>query len=135
RQMADDLVYTARIKGTDFDALAKAGSDAKPGERAGDLGWAAENEIVPEIRTQIAGMAQGEISDPIRVQSGWHIVRLDDTKPAGPRPLAEVHDALAAALRQRKAEANEQAYLGALLAKTPIAVNQAGIKKIFKNQQ
>ena len=62
--------------------LAKTASDAGPGERAGDLGWAAESDIVPEIRTQVAGMTQGEISDPIRVQSGWHIIRLDDTRPA-----------------------------------------------------
>jgi peptidylprolyl isomerase len=140
RQQADDLVRKARAQGaksgeTDFDALAKAASDAKSGERAGDLGWADETGIVPEIRAQIAGMAQGEISDPIRVRSGWHIIRLDDTRPAGPRPFAEVHDALAAALRQRKAEAGEQAYLGGLLAKTPITVNEAGIKKIFEDQQ
>ena len=135
RQKADALAAKARAKGTDFDALAMAGSDAGPAERAGDLGWAAESDIVPEIRTQVAGMAQCEISDPIRVQSGWHIVRLDDTRPAGPRPLAEVHDALAAALRQRKAQADEQAYLSALLAKTPIAISEAGIKKIFENIQ
>jgi parvulin-like peptidyl-prolyl isomerase len=140
KQKADGLVGRARASGAksggaDFAALAKTDSGAQPGERAGDLGWAAESDIVPEIRTQIVGMAQGEISDPIRVQSGWHIVRLDDTRPAGPRPLAEVHDALATALRQRKAQADEQAYLAALLAKTPIAVNEAGIKKIFENPQ
>lgn len=135
RQKADELVRAARVKGADFDGLARTGSDAAPGEQAGDLGWAAESAIVPEIRTQVAGMAQGEISDPIRVHSGWHIVRLVDTRPAGPRPLAEVRDTLAAALRQRRSEANEQAYLGGLLAKTPIAVNEAGIKKIFEKSQ
>ena len=135
RQKADDLVRKARAKSADFDALAKTASDAGPGERAGDLGWTAENEIVPEIRGQIAGMAQGEISDPIRVRSGWHIVRLDDTRPAGPRPLAEVRDALAAALRQRKSQAAEQAYLNGLLAKTPVAISETGIKKIFENAQ
>ena len=135
RQQAEDLTAKARAKGADFDALAKAASGGKPGEQGGDLGWAAETDIVPEIRAQIAGMAQGEISDPIRVRSGWHIVRLDETRPAGPRALAEVHDALATALRQRKAEADQQAYLSGLLAKTPIAVNATGIKKIFENLQ
>ena len=74
-------------------------------------------------------------SDPIRAGSGWHIIRMDDTRPAAPRPLAEVHDQLAAALRQRKAQANEQTYLNGLLAKNPIAVNEIGIKKIFENDQ
>jgi peptidylprolyl isomerase len=135
KQKADDLAHKARARGTDFDALAKASSDAKPGEQAGDLGWADEPQIVPEIREQVAGMAQGEVSDPIRAGSGWHIIRMDDTKPAAPRPLAEVHDALATALRQRKAQANEQAYLNGLLAKSPIAVNEIALKRIFENKQ
>jgi hypothetical protein len=49
--------------------------------------------------------------------------------------LAEVHDSLAAALRQRKAQANEQAYLAGLLEKSSITVNEIGIKKIFDSEQ
>ena len=135
KQKADDLARKARAKGADFDAVAKAGSDARPGEQAGDLGWADEARMVPEIRGQVAGMAQGEISDPIRAGSGWHIIRMDDTKPAAPRPLADVHDALATALRQRKAQANEQAYLNGLLTKSPIAVNEISLRKMFENNQ
>jgi len=136
RQKADDLARKAREKGANFDALATANSDLKTGaEQGGDLGWASEAEIVPEIRSQIVGMVQGEISDPIRTVSGWHIIRMDDTRPAAPRPLAEVHDSLAAALRQRKTQANEQAYLNGLLAKSPVAVNEIGLKAIFESAQ
>jgi parvulin-like peptidyl-prolyl isomerase len=133
---ADDLARQAKSKGANFDALAAANSDVKTGiEQGGALGWASEAEIVPEIRSQIVGMTQGEISDPIRTASGWHIVRMDDTRPAAPRPLAEVHDSLAAALRQRKAQANEQAYLNGLLAKSPVAVNEIGLKEVFESAQ
>jgi len=38
-------------------------------------------------------------------------------------------------LRQRKTQANEQAYLSGLLAKTPAAINEMAIKKIFENLQ
>ncbi len=135
KRKADDLARQLKARSADFDAVAKAGLDAKPGEKNGDLGWAAESQIVPEIRGQIAGMAQGDISDPIRTQSGWHIIRMDDTKAAAPRPLAEIHDSLAAALRQRKAQANEQAYLAGLLTKSPITVNEVGLKNILGNIQ
>jgi peptidylprolyl isomerase len=135
-QKAEDLARKVKVEATDFDRLAKANSSVKPGaEQGGDLGWASEAEIVPEIRAQIVGMAQGEISDPIRTASGWHIIRMDDTKPAAPRPLAEIHDQLAAALRQRRAQANEQAYLNGLLAKSPVAVNEISLNKMFENQQ
>jgi parvulin-like peptidyl-prolyl isomerase len=136
RQKADDLAAKAKTKGADFAALVKANADMKNGaEQDGDLGWASEAELVPEIRAQVAGMTQGEVSDPIRTTSGWHIIRMDDTKPAAPRPLAEVHDQLAAALRQRKAQANEQAYLAGLMTKSPAAINEIEIKKIFENTQ
>ena len=133
---ADEIAGKARVKGADFTALAKSASDMKPAKKqGGDLGWASEAELVPEIRTQVAGMTQGEISDPIRTASGWHIIRMDDTRPAAPRPLAEVHDQLAAALRQRKAQANEQAYLAGLLTKSPAAINEMALKKIFDNEK
>ena len=133
---ADDLARQAKSKGANFDALAASNSDMKTGaEQGGALGWASEAEIVPEIRSQIVGMSQGEISDPIRTASGWHIIRMDDTRPAAPRPLAEVRDSLAAALRQRKTQANEQAYLNDLLAKSPISVNEISIRKIFENNK
>jgi parvulin-like peptidyl-prolyl isomerase len=136
RQKADDMARKAKATGADFDALVKASADIKAGaEQGGDLGWASETEIVPEIRSQIAGLAQGEVSDPIRTASGWHIIRLDDTRPAAPRPLAEVRDQLVAALRQRKLQANEQAYLNGLLTKSPVAVNEIDLKKIFENVQ
>lgn len=136
RQKAEDIARKAKAAGANFDALVKANADIKAGgEQGGDLGWASETEIVPEIRSQIAGLTQGEVSDPIRTASGWHIIRLDDTKPAAPRPLAEVRDQLGAALRQRKLQANEQAYLNGLLAKSPIAVNEISLKKMFENAQ
>ena len=69
-QKADDLARKAKAKGANFEALAAANSDIKTGtEQGGDLGWASEAEIVPEIRSQIVAMAQSEISDPIRTAS------------------------------------------------------------------
>jgi peptidylprolyl isomerase len=129
---ADDLARRSRAKGVDFAALARAGSDQASGETGGDLGWAADAQIVPEIRTQIAGMAVGEISDPIRTQAGFHIIRLVDTKPAGVRPLPEIRDQLIAALRQNKLQAGEQAYVSALLEKNPAMINELALRKIFE---
>jgi peptidylprolyl isomerase len=99
------------------------------------MGWAPENQIVPEIRAKIASMTNGEISDPIRTSDGWHIIRMVDTKPAAPRPLAEVKDQLAALLRQRKAQETEQAYLAGLMEKTPVTVNEFALRKIFETVQ
>jgi len=87
---------------------------------------------VPEIRSQVTGMSKGDVSDPIRTADGWHIVRLVDTKAAAPRPLAEVRDVISGAVRQRKQQENAQAYIGSLLDKNPVSVNEMGLQKIFQ---
>ncbi len=131
-----DLAAKAKAKSANFEDLARANSDHKESAaRGGDMGWTAEAQIIPEIRSQIAGMNKGEVSDPIRSTAGWHIVRMMDTKPAAPRPLADVKATIVASLRQRKAQENEQAYLASLLEKTPISVNEIGLQKVFQTAQ
>ena len=133
---ADDLARKAKARYADFAALARANSDEKESAaKGGDLGWAPENQIMPEIVRQVSGMSNGDVSDPIRAADGWHIIRLVDTKPAAPRPLAEVHDAIVAALRQQKAEQNQQAYLAQLLQKIPVSVNEISLRKTFETAQ
>jgi peptidylprolyl isomerase len=135
RAKAEDLARKARASGADFNQIANTGSDRAPGEPAGDVGWASEAQIVPEIRSQISGMAVGEVNDPIKTGNGFHVIRLADTKPAGVRPLAEVRDQLVTALRQSKLEENEKAYVSALLAKTPAMINEMALKKLFESAQ
>jgi peptidylprolyl isomerase len=129
---AEELARKGRTKGANFAEIAKAASDTATGEPAGDVGWAAEAQIVPEIRSQVTGMNPGEISDPIRTGTGWHIIRMVETRPAGPRPLPEVKDQLITALRQAKLQETEQAYISALLEKTPAMINELGLKKVFE---
>src|SRR5262249_4663978 len=127
------LAKRARAKNAIFEDLARTSSEHQPSAtRGGDLGWADQTQLVPEIRNEVAGMNKGEISDPILGSSGWHIVRLVDTKPAGPRPLAEVKDTLVATLRQRKIQELQQAYIAKLLEKSPVAVNEARLRALFE---
>ncbi len=132
QKKADDLAHKAKAKGANFEELARANSDGKEiAQQGGDMGWMPESQIVPEIRSQVSGMTAGEVTDPIRVGGGWHIIRMVETKPPAPRPLAEIKEQLANYLRQQKLQENEQAYIQAL----PLAVNEIGLKKIFEAAQ
>ncbi len=131
---AANMASIAKAKNANFGDLARAHSDHKPSaEKRGDLGWASQNDIMPEILSQIAGMTRGEVSDPIRTKAGWHIVKLIDTKPAAPRPLAEVRDTLVASLRQRKLQENQQAYVARIVDKNPVTVNEGLLRKLFES--
>jgi peptidyl-prolyl cis-trans isomerase SurA len=65
------------LKGESFETLASVNS-ADPGSAAngGDLGWVGPGTFVPAFEQQIAGLADGEISEPFKTQYGWHIVQM-----------------------------------------------------------
>jgi len=65
------------LAGEDFEALASISSeDPGSGSQGGDLGWTSPGTFVPEFEQVLAGLQEGEISEPFRSQFGWHIVQL-----------------------------------------------------------
>jgi peptidylprolyl isomerase len=114
-----------------FAKLAESQSQhASSAARGGDLGWIAEDRMLPEVRDSVRGLKVGEIGGPVRSATGWHIVKLLELKPAGPATLAEAREAIVATLRLAEAQANEARYLDQLLAKQPITISEAGIKAL-----
>src|SRR5262245_53361766 len=65
------------LAGEDFGALASVTSeDPASASRGGDLGWNAPGVFDPEFENVLAGLKEGEISEPFRTQFGWHIVQV-----------------------------------------------------------
>jgi peptidyl-prolyl cis-trans isomerase C len=79
-------------KGADFDALAKSKSiDTGSAEKGGDLGWFAPNQVVPEFAQAASKLEKGKYTQaPVKSQFGWHIIRLDDTRPIPPPKFEDV---------------------------------------------
>ncbi len=102
-------------KGEDFTTLAKELSE-EPGakESGGDLGFFPKDRMVPEFAEVAFAQKVGDISDPVRTQFGWHIIRVTDKKAAGTLPYDEVKAQLIAYLKSKKQEAAAQALLKSL---------------------
>jgi len=117
--------------GADFAKVAKESSAHKESaEKGGELGWVSEEQMVPEIRRAVSGMAKGEVSQPIKSQAGWHLIKLLDKKPAATRPLSDIRPNLVIAMRNRKAQDMERTYLEALAIKLPPTINQIELGKL-----
>jgi parvulin-like peptidyl-prolyl isomerase len=122
---AQEIADTLKDEPGEFASLAKRNSDdAASAARGGELGWLAEAEITPEIRTAVAGLSKGQISAPVEGRSGFHILMVEDIRAAGPASLEEVKDQLAAALRNQRAALNREAHVASLLQKNPVSVNE-----------
>jgi len=76
--------------GADFAALAKERSTGPSGVSGGDLGWFIGARMVPEFGEAVATMELGAISEPIKTQFGWHVIKLFETRDEQPPALEDV---------------------------------------------
>jgi len=117
--------------GGDFAALAKAYSEhADSAAKGGDLGLLPESRLLPEVRAALPAMKVGDVAGPIKTAQGIHFIRLTEKKPATIPPLAEVREALVAALRQEKVGELQQRYLAELTQKSPPTLNEIELGKL-----
>jgi parvulin-like peptidyl-prolyl isomerase len=121
------------VKSGDFAAVARDKSDEREtATRGGEVGWLAEAQIQPEIRSKVSALAKGAVTEPIRLTDGWYVVKVLDVKDPHTATLDEVKDQLARALRADRARATREAYLSKLQQQTPIALDELGLTKLLK---
>ena len=92
-------------KGEDFAKLARElSSDTGSKAQGGDLGWLTRGTIGGPFDDALFSMQAGAISDPVKTDAGYHVIRLDEVRPGTVRPFEAVRDELAADLKTRRAE-------------------------------
>src|SRR6266850_161514 len=91
RKQAEDVLKQAKAPGADFAALAKKYSEDE-GSKAtgGDLDYFPKGRMVPEFEQAAFAMQPGQISDLVKSQFGFHIIKVVDKKAAATRTLDEV---------------------------------------------
>jgi peptidyl-prolyl cis-trans isomerase C len=79
----------AQLKGgADFAALAKEKSKDPGAAEGGDLGYFTREQMVPEFAEVAFKLGKGQLSDPVKTQFGWHIIKVED-KRIRPTPTFE----------------------------------------------
>lgn len=98
---AREIFAQASAPGADFAALARRLSD-DPGSRdgGGDLGWFGRGRMVPEFEEAVFALQPGQVSQPVRSQFGYHVIRVEDRRPGTTRPLEEVRENIRMRLSQ-----------------------------------
>ena len=90
--------------GVDFATLAKEYSEDASKSTGGDLGFFSKGQMVPAFEEAVFALQPGEVSEVVRTQYGYHLIKLEAIKPARTQNLEEVRDKITATLRRKEAE-------------------------------
>ena len=117
---AQDIIVKLKKDPGAFEKLAMEKSkDTGSKARGGDLGWVDLSRMVPEFGAALSKLEKGKFSkEPVKTQFGYHIIRLDDSKPIEAPPIEEVKPQLTQQLQQQSVKK----HLDALKASAKIEV-------------
>ncbi len=91
-------------KGEKFEALAKQFSLDGSKDYGGDLGYFSAPEMVPAFSKAAFALKKDEVSQPIKTDFGWHIIRLEDRKQGAAQPFDQVKSAIRNVLVRQKVQ-------------------------------
>jgi peptidyl-prolyl cis-trans isomerase D len=104
RAKAEELARQLRQTPNDFAKLAKQHSqDPGSAQNGGDLGFFARGAMVKPFEDAVFALSENQISDIVRSDFGFHLIKLTDIKRAKTKTLPEVRDEIAAMLKKEGA--------------------------------
>jgi peptidyl-prolyl cis-trans isomerase C len=118
-KLAKDIHAKLKAKKVKFEDMAKKYSKDGSAANGGDLGWMAPSNLVPDFANAMTALKKGEISPaPVKTQFGWHVIKLEESRPiAFPE-----FDKVAARLANQLAQIDIRKYVGDLRAGAKVEV-------------
>jgi peptidyl-prolyl cis-trans isomerase D len=89
--------------GQDFAELAKTYSEGPTKDRGGYLGKFQQSQMVKPFADKAFSMAAGEISEPVKTQFGWHVIKVESVEEASTKTIEQSKAQIIDALTTRKA--------------------------------
>ncbi len=89
-------------QGKVFEEMAKEHSIGPTGKNGGKLNWFDLNSMVPEFSTALMVLSEGDISQPVKTEFGWHLIKLNKTREKKIPDLEDVKPQIVQSLRQKK---------------------------------
>lgn len=113
----------AQLKnGKDFEELAETYSEGPSAAKGGDLGYFCRGDMVKSFEDEVFSLKPGELSDIIRTDFGFHIIKVEDFKKPRQIPFEEVENEIKNYLRQEKSNQLFKQYIDKLKQKSKINI-------------
>jgi peptidyl-prolyl cis-trans isomerase C len=104
-EQAKAMVAELKKGGKFEDLAAKNSKDPGSKDRGGELGWHSPSDFDPVFSDAMVKLDKGKYTDtPVRTRFGYHIIQLDDVRPASFPALAEVKPRIEEQLQRQRIE-------------------------------
>jgi peptidyl-prolyl cis-trans isomerase SurA len=110
RAKADEVRRLA-LDGRDFGALAKQFSEGPGADKGGELGVFGRGEMDRRLEEAVFALKVGQVSEPVRTDAGFHLLRVEERIAAGHKPLEDVKDDIRSALYNEQLEERFQNWM------------------------
>ncbi len=135
KEEGETLARNARAKilaGEDFGAFAMQFSEDGSAMNKGQLDWMGRAELDPAFAAAAFALKKpGDISEPVLSQFGWHLIKLDDRRAAGPRPYEEVRPLILAEMKKAYVDEKKAALLNSINQDPTGKVNEAAVDALY----
>lgn len=94
KMRAEDVLAQALKEDAHFEALAKQYSEEPLREKGGELGYFTKNQMVPAFSEAAFSLEKGAVSELVRTEFGFHIIKVEDKKPSEAPNFEKVKEAI-----------------------------------------
>ncbi|MCK8499167.1 peptidylprolyl isomerase [Myxococcus fulvus] len=122
RKKAEGIAQEARREGMDFASLARARSEGPSAQDGGDLGWFKRGVMVAAFEKVAFNLKEGEVSEPVRTNFGWHILKVEERRSVAATSYDEMRPKLENKLLQEKTDKFLDQYVQELRQKANVEV-------------
>jgi len=126
-EVAKDILEKLKAGG-DFIEIAKEKSTGPSAAQGGNLGYISKGDLIPEIENDVFALEIGNISDIIKSQYGFHILKVTDKKPEVLKTFEEVKEEIVQTLLPTKQKEAFDNLLEELKSKVTIEINEEALK-------
>jgi len=124
---AQDILEQLKAGG-DFSEIAKEKSTGPSAAQGGDLGYLSKGTIIPEIEEVVFALGLEELSEVIKTDFGFHILKITEKKPKSVKTLEEVKEDIIQTLLPNKQKEAFENLLEELKGKAEIEINEEALK-------
>jgi len=114
--------------GEDFSEIAIEKSSGPSAAQGGDLGYVAKGTIIPEIEEVVFALESEELSEVVKTDFGFHILKISDKKAETVKTLEEVKEGILQTLLPDKQKEAFENLLEELKGKVEIEINEEALR-------